>query len=111
MRDLEFLVEQQRLRKKPGCNLSGIIAGSVGYLRLKFAFSKEWDGCQKVVSFWVGCEEFPVKLDADNSCVLPGEVSTCESFDISVTGARTKAYIIRTNKYTIKQEVIYHGND
>lgn len=104
MRKLEFNVEGQRLRRTPGCDFSCIVAGTVGYLQMQFHFSKEWDDCIKVVSFWLGDEEIPIKLNDDNLCEIAPEVASHEMFDISVTGGKT-GYRIVTNKYHMKQEV------
>ena len=104
MRKLEFNVEDQRLKRTPGCNFSHIVAGTVGYLQMQFHFSHEWDDCVKVVSFWIDGVEEPVKLDSTNTCEVPTTVSSRETFDISVTGGKT-GYRITTNKYHMKQEV------
>ena len=52
MRTLRFTVDGQTIRKNPDCDFSGLVAGSVGYLRANFKFSKEWFGCTKAASFW-----------------------------------------------------------
>ena len=111
MRILEFEVKKQRLRKLPGCDFSGIVAGSIGYLRAKFHLSpEEWQDCTvKVARFWLGDKESSVKLDKNNTCDIPPEVLTGERFAVSVLG-KSKDYKIETNKFVVKQEVIGNGN-
>ena len=110
-RILEFDVNKQRLRKRTDCDFTGIVAGSIGYLRAKFYLSpEEWQDCTiKVAQFWLGDEEFSIKLDASNSCDIPPEVLTGEKFAVSVIG-RSSDYQIGTNKIYVKQEVIRNGN-
>ena len=111
-RTLAFNVKQQRLMKRPNCDFSGIVSGSVGYLRVKFYFSpEEWNKCTlKVARFWLGDEEHSVKLDETNSCDIPPEVLTGEVFEVSVLGASTDTYRIETNTIKVKQEVARNGN-
>lgn len=104
-RVLEFVVTGQKLTKKPGCDFSKIVAGSVGYLRAKFYFSrKEWADCKKAASFWYNDTEHAVLLDDDNSCVIPSEALVGRTFEVSVTGAREDG-LIPTSKLKVKQEV------
>lgn len=105
MRLLEFTVDKQLLRRKRGCDFSHIVAGSIGYLRTKFYFSKEWDDCKKVASFWKDDMEYPVLLDEEGSCMIPSEVLGLSEFSISITGASSSSYKIKTGKIKIKQEV------
>lgn len=104
MRVLEFLVDKQNIRRKPGCDFSKIVAGSVGYLHAKFYFSEEWDGCKKAVSFYLGETEKAKMLDQNDSCEIPHEILTGNKFEVSVTGVKA-GYKLKTNKYTVKQEV------
>lgn len=110
-RILEFDVNKQRLRKRPGCDFTGIVAGSIGYLRAKFYLSpEEWEDCTvKVARFWLDDSEHSVKLDSNNSCDIPPEVLTGEKFAVSVLGVASK-YQIETNEVKVKQEVTRHGN-
>lgn len=105
-RILEFDVKKQRLRKRMSCDFTGIVAGSVGYLRAKFYLSpEEWEDCTvKVARFWLGDTESSVKLDANDSCDIPPEVLTGEKFAVSVLG-KSLGYQIETNKIKVKQEV------
>lgn len=108
MRVLEFEVNRQRLRKQPGCDFSHIVAGSNGYLKAKFNFSSEWDGCRKVATF-SGEQSEPetsVFLDENNCCEIPGEVLTGKSFDVFLVGANHEKYLIVTSRMTVAQEVL-----
>lgn len=110
-RILEFDVQKQRLRKRAGCDFTGIVAGSVGYLRAKFYLSpEEWQDCTvKVARFWLGDKESSVKLDSNCSCEIPSEVLTGEKFSVSVLG-KSSNYQIETNEIKVKQEVTRNGN-
>lgn len=104
MRTLEFTVDCQKVRKKSDCDFSGIVAGSVGFLRAKFYFSQEWSDCKKAASFWVESQEHSVILDENDSCTIPAEALSTERFEVSVTGAK-RGYKITTNKTKVRQEV------
>ena len=43
MRILKFVVENQKIKQDPSCDFSGLVAGTEGYLKAEFVFSKEWD--------------------------------------------------------------------
>lgn len=104
-RTLEFDVKRQRLVRSRDCDFSGLVAGTVGYLRAKFHFSPlEWFGCKKAASFWVDGKEYAVLLDKDDSCIIPAEALVGEKFYVSVLGART-GYKIESSKVKVKQEV------
>lgn len=107
MRILEFDVEKQRVRKKPGCDFSKIVAGSSGYLRAKFHFTgPDWSGCKKAASFWTEDEhEHPMILDNNNSCLIPADALVGDRFFVSVTGMRGTYYTIKTDRTRVKQEV------
>ena len=103
MRVLKFDVKKQRIVKKTGCDFSGLVRGSVDYLQAKFFFSPEWKDCKlKIASFWVGEQEYAVKLDDTNSCVIPSEALTEEKFKVSVIGVNPP-FRIGTNKSTVRQ--------
>ena len=103
-RVLEFIVTGQKLAKKPGCDFSNLVAGSVGYLKAKFHFSNEWTDCKKAASFWLNDKEHAVLLDEDNSCDIPPEVSASRMFEVSVTGVRNNI-LIPTTKFKVRQGV------
>lgn len=104
MRTLEFTVDCQKVRKKSDCDFSGLIAGSIGFLRAKFHFSEEWKECRKAASFWVKGQEYAVLLDEDDSCMISPEALSSERFEVSVTGVR-QGFKIVTNKTKVRQEV------
>ena len=106
MRDLIFDVTQQRLKRNDECDFSGIVAGSEGYLRVRFNFlDNSWDGCVKIVNFVAPyVEGMAVKLDDENSCMIPPEITHHEEFALALVGAK-KDYKIPTNYIKIRQEV------
>lgn len=106
MRTLDFTVAKQRLTKKTGCNFSGLVAGTVGYLKVSFEFSgDDWNRCtEKIARFWINEQEHAERLDERNSCVIPPEVLVGNKFEVSVIGA-APGYRIDTNKITVRQEV------
>lgn len=106
MRVLEFQVDKQRLLKDKNCDFSRIVSGSVGYLKARFKFSSEWDGCKKAASFWVNNTEIDAALlDLNNECYIPASVTGEKKFKISITGTRPDGYSITASKFTITQEV------
>lgn len=106
MRILELNVTKQRLKKKPGCDFSGLVAGSVGYLKAAFRFSdNEWSKCTtKIARFWIGDKEYAERLDNANECMIPSEVLVGDRFEISLIGVAPD-YKIETNKIRVRQEV------
>lgn len=104
MRVLKFKADGQRIKKQADCDFSGLVAGSVGYLRAKFTFSDEWANCKKAASFWIGEKEYPALLDDEDSCVIPTEVLIGEMFEVSVLGVKPY-YKINTGKTKVRQEV------
>ena len=106
MRILEFNVNKQRLNKMLGCDFSGLVAGSVGYLHAKFHFSEnEWNKCShRIARFWFDGKEYSEVLDANNICVIPKEVLTGSKFEVSVLCAAS-CYKFETNKVTVRQGV------
>lgn len=104
MRTLEFVVEGQLIKKKTDCDFSNIVAGSVGYLKAKFYFSSEWDGCRKAASFWAYDNEYPVLLDPNDECPIAPLALNGESFMVSVTGVKSD-YKIKSSKTKVRQEV------
>lgn len=106
MRTLSFEVNKQTLKKKAGCDFSKIVAGSVGYLRAKFYFSRqEWLNCKKVATFKTDDSVVTVPLDNDDSCIIPSAVLNSRYFYVTLAGARSPGYKIVTNEMKVKQEV------
>ena len=104
VRVLEFTVDKQRLTRTKGCDFSGIVARSVGYLKAKFHFSKEWDNCSKVAGFCSNGEEYPVVLE-DDACMIPAEALLMDNFQVYVLGGKEDGYRIETTRIKVKQEV------
>lgn len=102
MRLLRFMIQGQMLRCAPGCDFSGIFPGTEGYLKARFEFDSEWDGCKKAASFFrSGGAEFAAPI-VNNECMIPAEALTREKFSVSVTGIR-KGFKITTNKIDVLQ--------
>ena len=104
MRLLSFNVDAQYIKKDPEYDFNNIVAGTENYLRAKFTFSKEWNDCIKVASFWRGEKEHAVILKHDGTCDIPPEVLTGATFRVSVIG-QNDTYRITTNKIVVRQEV------
>lgn len=110
MRILEFDVIKQRLRKNRDCDFSGLVAGSVGYLKAKFNFSPEWDGCKKAASFKLKDPnrvfELGELIGEDNTCNIPSDILLSREFYVSVKGVNDDGtYKIESSEIRIKQEV------
>lgn len=101
MRILRFRIEKQRISKSYGCDFSGIVKGTSGYLIASFSFSEEWDGCKKAASFWRLGKEYPA-LIINGQCEIPKEALTWDNFQVSVTGVCDN-FVITTNKITVEQ--------
>lgn len=104
MRLLKFNVDSQRISKDPECDFSNLVSGTSGYLRAKFNFSPEWDGCTKVARFFRGRDEHAVYLDVNDECDIPPEVLTGMSFRVGVI-MQCGASRIPTNQINVRQEV------
>lgn len=87
MRVLEFIAAGQTLSRAPACDFTGIVAGSCGYLRARFLFSREWAGCKKVAVFTSKGQEYPVPLEL-NMCEIPAEALTGSAVQVYVVGRR-----------------------
>lgn len=87
MRVLEFKADGQTLTQAPGCDFTGIVAGSHGYLRARFRFSQEWAGCKKVAVFTCRGKDYPVGL-RDNMCEIPAEALKASAVQVYVIGRR-----------------------
>ena len=105
MRTLVFKVEGQRIYPNSLSEISGLVAGTSGYIRAKFLFSDDWKGCAKVVAFNSidGSEFEPRRLDEENSCLIPSEALKYHEFDIKVLGKGKGDYTITTRPIRIKQ--------
>lgn len=110
MRILEFTASKQRLTRTPTCDFSGLVAGSVGYLKAKFNFSPEWDGCKKAADFILkdasGALICGVLLNKDDTCVIPSDALVGSEFYVKVKGVKEGGrYQIETSEIRVKQEV------
>lgn len=105
MRTLVFKVEGQKLYANSPSDISGLVAGTSGYLKVKFLFSEDWNGCAKVVAFnSVGGKEFePMGLDAENECYIPEEALEYHEFDMKVLGKGKNTYTVTTRPVRIRQ--------
>lgn len=104
MRTLKFIVEDQIIKQDPKCDFSNLIPGSEGYLEAEFSFSKEWDGCAKVVGFYspLGREYPPRVLSDGRTCVIPFEALEKKTFKIQVIGKKN-GFKLKTNKVVVYQ--------
>lgn len=106
MRKLKFIVDDQTLSQDSNCDFEGLVPGTNGYLQAEFAFSPEWNGCVKVVSFYsvLGKEYTPQLLKDGKSCTIPAEALTKRVFKLRVTGKNKDGSTIVTNKLAISQK-------
>ena len=104
MKYLDFIVEEQTLRKNPKCSsFEKIVKGSRGYLCARFAFGMGWSGCKIAASFWSLGKEYPVVVTR-GKCIIPADALQYVSFEVQVTGiAQEGKYKIVTNKLKIAQ--------
>lgn len=105
MRTLLFKVDGQNLYANNQADIGGLVAGTSGYIKVKFLFSDDWKGCIKVVAFVSnsGKEFEPSRLDDENSCYIPTEALEYHEFDMKVLGKGKDNYIIVTRPVRIKQ--------
>lgn len=78
------------------------VSGSKGYLEAHFNFSSDWDGFNKVASFYdENNEEYPVILN-ENKCKIPNAVLQNEMFKVKVTGKKGDV-IIPSTRVMVRQ--------
>lgn len=105
MRNLDFIVSDQRLTRDPLCDFTGIAAGSKGYLVARFRFSAEWGGCKKVAVFLRKGKEYAVGIQS-NMCMIPWEALVDNpAVQLYVIGRRPGGYEITTNQAAFPQIV------
>jgi hypothetical protein len=103
LRTSSFNVKGQIIERDPNCDFSGLVAGTEGYVKAKFTFSEDWNGCVKVVGFSSKGVEFePCKLSGDNICEIPEKALQYHEFSIKVYGKRNGVRIT-TREANIKQ--------
>lgn len=102
MRELQFLIRQQNIRKNPGCDFSGLVSGTEGYLQARFLCSEEWNGCAvaAVFSSVDGTEAVPV---VNGECAVPKKILKKKRWWVYVVGVKDN-YRITTNKVEVMQE-------
>lgn len=102
MRTLQFIVTGQTIKPDPKCDFSGLVPGSVGYLKVEFSFSKEWTSTPKVVAFYsrLGNEYPPQALKDGRTCLIPAEALQKRVFKVQVLGQNG----LVTNKLEIDQK-------
>lgn len=102
MRNLTFRVTGQKIEKEKGCDFSGLIKGTKGYLRARFIFDAEWDGYKKAAVFFDHKGKEQACPIVDGECEIPAKATAGERFEISVAGAKG-SHRIRTGRLTIRQ--------
>ena len=104
MRTLVLNVKGQSIYPNSPSDIGGLVAGTSGYVRVKFICSSDWNGCIKVAGFKSsnGVEFSPSPLDNDNSCIIPQEALAYHEFEIVLLG-KNREYTINTRPIRIKQ--------
>lgn len=104
MRELKFIVTGQQISKDPSCDFSGLVPGTSGYLKAVFSFDDAWKGCEKIVEFrkYLSSDPESIRL-VNDSCMIPEEALTRNSFKVSVIGIRP-GYRIKTGNVEVKQD-------
>lgn len=101
MRDISFKVDGQHLALVS--DVSDLIVGSRGYLRVKFEFDDSWNGYTKAVVFYAGGKEEAFFIN-DDPVPIPDEFTARRTFKMRVIG-KNGYTSIPTNKITIVQGV------
>lgn len=102
MRVLGFDVKGQKITKSPECDFSGLVRGTAGYLRARFTFDKEWDGCKKVAAFFDHKGREHACPIVNGECDIQPGVTRGEKFEVAVIGAKGEQRI-RSGRLTIRQ--------
>lgn len=104
MRTLKFAVNAQRITSDPNCDFSGIVPGTVGYLKAHFSFSPEWAGMVKVAEFRKYLCDEPVSVPIINGeCAVPGTVTGGKAWYVKIIGKRGDV-ILPTCNCKVEQE-------
>lgn len=105
MRTLKFIVEDQIIRADPDCNFDNLVPGTDGYLQAVFSFSKEWNDCVKIATFYsmMGKEYEPKKLEDGRTCMIPAEALKRRIFKVQVNGRGKNSKKLRTNRLAVRQ--------
>lgn len=104
MRTLKFIVEDQIIRADPECDFNNLVPGTDGYLQAVFSFSKEWNNCVKVATFYsmMGTEYDPQVLKDGKTCMIPPEALKRRIFKVQVRG-RGNTKTLTTNRLAVRQ--------
>lgn len=102
MRTLSFKVTGQKIAIDPGCDTSGLVSGTMGYLEAEFTFDKEWDRCKKAAQFFDTKEKEHAAPIIGGKCMIPAGAIMGRVFYVAVVGVRN-GYKIRTNKAMVRQ--------
>lgn len=104
MRTLKFAVNAQRITSDPNCDFSGIVPGTVGYLKAHFSFSPEWAGMVKVAEFRKYLCDEPVSVPIINGeCAVPDTVTGGKAWYVKIIGKRGDV-ILPTCNCKVEQE-------
>ena len=104
MRKLKFKVNGQKLKEESGCDFSGIVPGTSGYLKASFSFSAEWIGMVKVAEFRKYLCDEPVSVPIINGeCAVPDTVTGGKAWYVKIVGKRG-GVIIPTGNCKVEQE-------
>ena len=85
-------------------DFSGIVKGTVNYLKCSFDFTgTDWNQCKIAVVFEKRENKNATALGSDRTVTVPADISEEKSFRVYVVGAKDN-YKIVTNKVLVKQE-------
>ena len=101
MRDLEFIIDGQIMKKDPACSFSNIVAGSKNFFRCKFNFCREWNGfsCAAVFNAAGKVQYVPI---IDCRCMIPDTITSEREYLISIIGTKDDT-TITTNSVKVFQ--------
>lgn len=104
MRTLRFIVDDQILKPDPNCDFDNLIPGTEGYLQAEFTFSKKWNNCAKIATFWsvMGVAYGGEVLRDGKNCSIPADALKKRKFKIQIVGINRDLKLV-TNKLVISQ--------
>lgn len=104
MRKLKFTVNEQKISHDTECSFSGIVQGTVGYLKAAFKFSAEWSGTVKVAEFRRYTISDPISVPIiNNECMVPEEVTGGKVWHVKIVGKKGDM-ILTTGNCKVDQE-------
>ena len=104
MRTLRFVVNAQEISHDPACRFSGIVRGTVGYLKAAFNFSAEWSGMAKVAEFRKYTCDSPIPVPIiQGECMVPKEVTGGKVWHVKIVGKKGDM-ILTTGNCKVDQE-------